>query len=645
MYEVKRRLISVAVIAECMILVGSLSACGGGSTPATTSTTGSTTTGTTTGTTSTASTTGTTSTGTTTTGSTTTGTTTTGSTTTGTTTTGTTTSGSTTTGTTTTGTTVTGTGTGTGTASSSTTTSTDPLLAVYGTTYHVRTDGGTAVQCDGKTNAAYPGTGVAQACAWAHPFVALPPNGSSDAVRIKGGDTLVIHTGSYAIGFDASTQPYATGCSSAYSYDCYMKPIPSGASADRPTRIVGEGYGSSCPTSTKPVLWGTQAVYEMVNMNGSSNVTMACMEITDHGNCYNHPGAAACPSGAPFGTWANNGITIANSANIVLRDLDIHGLAGGGISSNVINNFTMTNVRIAANGYDGYSADGSNTGTMKFSGLMVEWNGCVETYPGKAITNCHSWYGDGLGAAGTAGDWIIEDSTFRYNVSDGLDLLYHNLGGKITLNRVKAEGNAGNQIKLNGNIVVTNSVIVGNCNFFYNKAFTESVGNCRALGDALAVSVAHAGESVYVLNNTIISEGNTVIYGGAGSQVPGTLTVTNNILIGHRFSIGAQTSADQVAADIYPEPSGNTWTLIDTYNIKENLRGGGTLCGKSGNICGASGLAGLVNQTAGSIDVNLTSTSPARNSGTSVGLNIPLLDLFNASRSSTVIDRGAVEMQ
>jgi hypothetical protein len=230
-------------------------------------------------------------------------------------------------------------------------------------------------------------------------------------------------------------------------------------------------------------------------------------------------------------------------------------------------------------------------------------------------------------------------------VSDGLDLLYHNLGGKITLNRVKAEGNAGNQVKLNGNIVVTNSVIVGNCNFFYNKAFTESVGNCRALGDALAVSVAHAGESVYVLNNTIISEGNTVIYGGAGSQVPGTLTVTNNILIGHRFSIGAQTSADQVAADIYPEPSGNTWTLIDTYNIKENLRGGGTLCGKSGNICGTSGLAGLVNQTAGSIDVNLTSTSPARNSGTSVGLNIPLLDFFNASRASTVIDRGAVEMQ
>ena len=32
-----------------------------------------------------------------------------------------------------------------------------------------------------------------------------------------------------------------------------------------------------------------------------------------------------------------------------------------------------------------------------------------------------------------AGDWIIEDSAFLHNTSDGLDLLYHDLGGTIIL--------------------------------------------------------------------------------------------------------------------------------------------------------------------------------------------------------------------
>ncbi|GAB4165446.1 MAG: hypothetical protein Fur0021_40940 [Candidatus Promineifilaceae bacterium] len=36
------------------------------------------------------------------------------------------------------------------------------------------------------------------------------------------------------------------------------------------------------------------------------------------------------------------------------------------------------------------------------------------------------------------------DHPFRHNTSDGLDLLYRTRGGTITLNRVRAEGNAGN---------------------------------------------------------------------------------------------------------------------------------------------------------------------------------------------------------
>ena len=42
------------------------------------------------------------------------------------------------------------------------------------TTYYVRTDGGTPPQCTGRADAAYPGTGTAQACAWKSLHYALP---------------------------------------------------------------------------------------------------------------------------------------------------------------------------------------------------------------------------------------------------------------------------------------------------------------------------------------------------------------------------------------------------------------------------------------------------------------------------------------
>ena len=57
------------------------------------------------------------------------------------------------------------------------------------TTYYVRTDGGTASQCNGRADAAYPGSGTNLSCAWDHPFVALPPSNSASPIapRIHGG--------------------------------------------------------------------------------------------------------------------------------------------------------------------------------------------------------------------------------------------------------------------------------------------------------------------------------------------------------------------------------------------------------------------------------------------------------------------------
>jgi hypothetical protein len=41
-------------------------------------------------------------------------------------------------------------------------------------TYYVRSDGGDAAQCNGTSDVAYSGSGTGQACAWKHPFMALP---------------------------------------------------------------------------------------------------------------------------------------------------------------------------------------------------------------------------------------------------------------------------------------------------------------------------------------------------------------------------------------------------------------------------------------------------------------------------------------
>ena len=42
---------------------------------------------------------------------------------------------------------------------------TAPSQAAQGATYYVRTDGGSADECTGQTDAAYPGSGTSQPCA------------------------------------------------------------------------------------------------------------------------------------------------------------------------------------------------------------------------------------------------------------------------------------------------------------------------------------------------------------------------------------------------------------------------------------------------------------------------------------------------
>ena len=396
-----------------------------------------------------------------------------------------------------------------------------PRTATQSQVYYVRTDGGTAVDCSGLLDAPYTGSGPGQPCAWSHPFWALDENG---AWKLMPGDTLIIVAGSYKMGY--GDVPNSGWCSQDGTWLCHLPPLPSGTSVQAPTRLLGAGYNSGC--SQPPELWGSQRAETVLDLTSTSNAVVSCLEITDHSGCaldHGDPAARCTRDTYPYGDYTDQGLVASDSSNVTLQHLNIHGLANGGIQAARLTDWTVEDVRLAGNGGVGWNGDmgtdeSSNNGTLTFNRLMVEWNGCPESYPGKQHANCWGQellggYGDGFGETRTAGHWVFEDSTFRYNTSDGLDLLYVGVdhpGTLVEVNHSVAYGNAGNQFKVGGASRLVNSLAVSNCAFFYNKPFASGMGPldsgnyCRAGGAAISINLS-AGAGAYLINDTVASQG------------------------------------------------------------------------------------------------------------------------------------------
>jgi hypothetical protein len=488
-----------------------------------------------------------------------------------------------------------------------------PAHASVATIYYVRPDGGSAAQCTGRVNAPYPGGGTGQPCAWDHPFRALPPGG---APRIAGGDTLIIAAGSYMMGYGA---PGTGNCEPDSAWDCTMPPIPSG-SIGNPTRILGAGWDAGC--SNPPELWGTERAYYILNLTASDNVEIACLELTDHSGCVEfHGGGLACQRDTyPYGDWADTGLYAADSANVHLRDLDIHGFANAGVHAGRLADWTVEGLRIAGNGWVGWDgdigSDDSNSGTLHFRRWTVEWNGCGETYPGGQPAGCWGQtaggYGDGVGTGETGGHWIIEDSAFLYNTSDGLDLLYTRLpGSSIEIRRTIAEGNAGNQIKTNGPTYIENAIIVGNCGYFNGQPFTHHVDDCRAAGNALALNL-QPGDQASVMNATLASEGDCLVEVICEGSCDGSETVRlrNNIFQGQTDFLQPFENTCLIYTENFPHDP-----LDVDYSVIHNAKNDPCPVG-SHDICQAPG---LVNPSIDAFNANLLSTSPAIDAGTTNG--------------------------
>lgn len=162
-------------------------------------------------------------------------------------------------------------------------------------TWHILLTGGTATQCTGLVNAAYPGSGSAQPCALQHPFWLM--NTSTGAWSLLGaGDTIEFDdAGPYYLGQQHSGLGTFWSFCAGNETQCFMPPYPTGVT------VKGLGFGA-CHDPADPFWNHAQGSVpenlinstQLTMLNGAAfaatfdstnNVTFGCFHITQPETC------------------------------------------------------------------------------------------------------------------------------------------------------------------------------------------------------------------------------------------------------------------------------------------------------------------------------------------------------------------------
>ena len=504
-------------------------------------------------------------------------------------------------------------------------------------TWYIRPDGGDRKQCTGKADAAYPGRGSMRPCAFKHPaYLFTNDEYGNKGWVVQGGDTVIIRGGPYRMGYKGPDAKEMWGSCPGDPYSCSFPPLPSGT-ADHPTRLLGENY-QSCTKKTQ--LFGGYALGAIIDLGGSKNVDVECLELTDHGQCTRtgagYPASEGCNSSFPLSDYASNGIvTNADTASVLLKNLDIHGFASRGIIGPIGGEVTADHVRIAFNGMAGWDFDdGSGTksapdAVVHASYLTVEWSGCNEEYPITHAVPAFSCfdqdsggYGDGVGTPGTPLNFTCDHCLFRYNTQDGLDLL-HVRGSLISITNSSSYGNMGQQWKMGAmrSVLFENNLTVHNCRRMsaamqgapegYHKYLSLF---CRAGGDGIAFLINDEG--TYVLRNNSFAGYGDLSYDiqCSGTCTKPVVTFENNLHIGYKDPVDGR-----LPAIIYGEGLPRNLYVARGHNIYYNMRACPSIATercvnpKIANMPEWKGEASL-----DAIDFHLTSGSPARGMGMAI---------------------------
>ena len=454
-----------------------------------------------------------------------------------------------------------------------------------GQTWFVRPDGGSRFsanvptgQCNGQYDAAYPGSGVDQNCAFNDVRYLWSDNsGAQNAWVIAGGDTVVIRgctaLGSQMnasnpdcrLGYDNNNNGNAPNFWCGYgnaNNTCFNPPIPAGTAA-QPTRILGGcAYGTyNCtpinnkypygPTNETQLFGGFGLTWTF-NLEATSYVTIEGIELTTHnGVCTIGMGTPAyprgCSSSIPYDDYAQNGfLTNTSTANIVFQDVYVHGFDSAGLYGPIGGPITMTRMFVGFNGEAGWMFDdGSATPDAAGSSITASYvtmifNGCYEQYPITATypaqvcydTNSggfgDSWSGQGTGSGGQESllsSFICDHCVDDYNTKDGF-IGPHIAIPTLTITNSVAIGNMGSNWKWGGEDGVPNTT-----NFQNNL----TVNNCTRMGAAMTgvpstynmyltgfcraggngmANIIPIGSTWNIQNNTFITAQQIAIYAG-----------------------------------------------------------------------------------------------------------------------------------
>lgn len=440
-------------------------------------------------------------------------------------------------------------------------------------TWYIRPDGGSATQCTGLVNAAYPGSGSAQACAFNHPYWMIASNGISWTSFI-GGDTMQFvstsgHSDTYftgeqnaGVGVDWNANGLSSICAppnpgQANGAACIMPAPPSGT-AGAHTKILGQNVGS-CHDSAHThlvnptILSGIAGAFSILDLRSTNYVDISCIAVTQPDTCTTvGNGTGMCGNFSNFvhfGGLVVNYLTGAGASNLTVTDFAAAGIGSQGILGSNLNvtgggaqATTCTDCYVIGNGGAGWSGDGGgcNTscesiGTLNLHYNKYAWNGCVavnydftKSYQLNSYNFCMAQQqgafanGDGFVqiAAGNL-TLNIDHSEFSANVQDGLDALHLSddltTSPAVNISTSWAGENMGQNFKIGAGASSSamNNVSVGDCRALTIDANYPlnpsgwSTGN-QIPGDACRAS---GGNWVFALKagSTITIQNNTTV--------------------------------------------------------------------------------------------------------------------------------------
>lgn len=524
----------------------------------------------------------------------------------------------------------------------------------FATTWYLRTDGGTygttSTTCNGLYDVAY-SAGNGPNCAVKDPYEIMSWNGGG-TMRITQGDVLYFSKASDAMPIGLDRSAVKSGCSVSYPYDCTLSALPNNIT------IRGYGWDTGCAKATRVSLYSREGVAWIFYAENVENLTVQCLDITDHSDCGFRVGDHTCSESwsGGVGDQGRNGLEIRAGTNVVLKDLFIHGMAYQGLHMGGINGVTMNNVHLWGNHFMNW--DGDTVGVDSFSGDIrvtnstFRFSGCAEAYPPSAnfttadYDDCDNQNAaDGAGFNNTAGNWYFKNTEFSHNSSDGLDLLYCS-GCNVSIDKSLFEGNWGNQFKVHAvNLDVTNSVFIANCGYLYyaGKAAAASTidASCRAVGTPIS-ALSQSGGTWELYNNFFYSatrtSGSAAIEFDYNSGCTGSETYyfKNNISYSPNHTwyhiYNAMTGACQTALN-------NAVTQYNNiYNFQDNPTG-------TGNVYTDPTLSGTFSNTA---DTNIsvayiTASSPGKGAGVSGISYWNNSNDFNNFTQNSPVDMGALQ--